>query len=66
MTASSIVILAVRYGLVVLFFPASALDKIFNFDGAVKQAGEVFSNRTAAAELILVGICGHRVIAAGA
>lgn len=56
MTASDIVILAVRYGLVVLFFPASALDKIFNFSGAVKQAGEVFSNRTVAAGLILAGV----------
>ncbi len=53
---SDIVILVVRYGLVVLFFPASALDKIFNFGGAVKQAGEVFSNRTVAVALILAGV----------
>ena len=45
MTASDIVILIVRYGIVVLFFPASALDKIFNFDGAVKQALQVFKSR---------------------
>lgn len=56
MTVSDIVILIVRYGLVVLFFPASALDKIFNFGGAVKQAGEVFSNRTVASGLILAGV----------
>ncbi len=56
MTVSNIVILIVRYGLVVLFFPASALDKIFNFGGAVKQAGEVFSNRTVAVALILAGV----------
>jgi putative oxidoreductase len=36
MTTSDILILVVRYGLVVLFFPASALDKILNFRGAVK------------------------------
>ena len=56
MTMSNVVILVVRYGLVVLFFPASALDKIFGFDGAVKQAGEVFSNRAVAAALILAGL----------
>ncbi len=56
MTVSDVVILVVRYGLVVLFFPASALDKILGFDGAVKQAGEVFSNRTVAVALILVGL----------
>ena len=43
MTAAQIIILLVRYGLVVLFFPASALDKIFNFEGAVKQASQVFT-----------------------
>ena len=56
MTVSDVVILVVRYGLVVLFFPASALDKIFGFDAAVKQAGQVFSNRTIAVALILVGV----------
>jgi len=33
--------LAVRYLLVMLFFPFSALDKIINFRGAVAQAGEM-------------------------
>ena len=56
MTVSDVVILVVRYGLVVLFFPASALDKIFNFGGAVKQAQGVFSNRTVAVGLILTGV----------
>ena len=41
-TSSDVVILVVRYGLVILFFPASALDKIINFKGAVGQAREVF------------------------
>lgn len=35
-------VLLVRCGLVVLFFPFSALDKVVNFRGAVRQAGEVF------------------------
>jgi putative oxidoreductase len=38
MTIANIIILLVRYGLVILFFPASALDKILNFKGAVQQA----------------------------
>lgn len=56
MTVSDIVILIVRYGLVVLFFPASALDKIFNFPGAVKQASEVFKTPALAAAVIFCGI----------
>jgi putative oxidoreductase len=56
MTASQIVTLCVRYGLVVLFFPASALDKIFNFEGAVSQATQVFNARSVAATMILTGI----------
>ena len=56
MTVSNVVILVVRYGLVALFFPASALDKVLGFDGAVGQAGEVFSNRTVAVALIVAGL----------
>ena len=56
LTISNVVVFAVRYGLVVLFFPASALDKIFNFNGAVKQAMEVFSARKVASALILAGL----------
>jgi putative oxidoreductase len=55
MTTSNVIILIVRYGLVVLFFPASALDKIFNFDGAVKQALQVFKSYPIAVALILLG-----------
>ncbi len=47
--------LAVRYLLVMLFFPFSALDKILNFRGAVGQAREMFPDGVALA-LILVGI----------
>ena len=56
MTVANLVILIVRYGLVILFFPASALDKIFNFNGAVKQAHEVFSSHRLAAAMILIGV----------
>jgi putative oxidoreductase len=56
MNAPAWVALAVRYGLVVLFFPASALDKVFNFEGAVKQASEIFSPRQIAVASILAGL----------
>ena len=56
MTVAQILILVIRYGLVVLFFPASALDKILNFKGAVKQAKQVFSSNVVAVMLILVGV----------
>jgi putative oxidoreductase len=56
MTTSNILTLVVRYGLVVLFFPASALDKIFNFRGAVKQASELFKAHWLAAAVIFIGI----------
>jgi len=56
MTTSNLVILIVRYGLVVLFFPARALDKILNFHGAMKQASQVFSSNRVAAALILAGV----------
>ena len=57
MTLSGIVILAVRTGLVVLFLPASALDKILNFRGAVNQAAELFAARPASIAMILTGLC---------
>ena len=50
-----LVTLGIRYLLVVLFFPFSALDKILNFEGAVAQAGEVFSPPLAKA-MILAGV----------
>lgn len=53
MTLASLIILLVRYGLVVLFFPASALDKILNFRGAVGQASEVFSGSLATASIVV-------------
>ncbi len=53
---AQILILLVRYGLVVLFFPASALDKILNFKGAVKQAKQVANANAVAITLILLGV----------
>jgi len=49
--------LAIRIGMVLLFLPFSALDKLLNFKGAVTQAGEVAPNRTMAAGLIVTGLC---------
>jgi putative oxidoreductase len=56
MSLEQIITLLVRYGLVVLFFPASALDKILNFKGAVGQAKEVFSADAVAVALICIGL----------
>ena len=56
MTTAAIVALIVRYGLVLLFFPFSALDKIFGFDNAVKQAQQVFTPRPLAIVVILIGL----------
>jgi putative oxidoreductase len=47
---------AVRIGLILLFLPFSALDKVLNFRGAVGQARELVSNTTVATGLILVGL----------
>ena len=53
MTAAELV---VRYLLVVLFFPFSALDKLLNFNGAVGQAQEMFRPRALASVVILSGL----------
>ena len=56
MTAAGVVELIVRYGLVLLFLPFSALDKIFGFDHAVRQAQQVVKPRPIAAGMILAGL----------
>jgi putative oxidoreductase len=53
---SFIVALGVRYLLVILFFPFSALDKILNFNGAVGQAQEIVPARGAATVLLMAGL----------
>jgi putative oxidoreductase len=65
MTVAQILILLVRYGLVVLFFPASALDKILNFNGAVQQARQVGRSDRAADALIMIGLVVELVMPLG-
>ncbi len=48
--------LAIRYLLVSLFFPFSAIDKTLNFRGAVDQAKELVPADKAAKALILAGL----------
>jgi len=48
--------LAIRVVLVFLFLPFSALDKVLDFRGAMAQAQEAVSNKTAATALILFGL----------
>ena len=56
MIVPTFVALAVRYMLVVLFFPFSALDKILNFHGAVGQARQIVPSDGLATVLIVVGL----------
>jgi putative oxidoreductase len=55
MSAAMLAVLAVRYLLVMLFFPFSALDKILNFRGAVGQASQI-APQGLAVLLILAGV----------
>ncbi|MVW55284.1 DoxX family membrane protein [Sphingomonas sp. MAH-6] len=56
MMGAMIMALVVRYGLVMLFMPFSALDKIFNFEGALKQCGQIFKPKALAAIILLCGL----------
>jgi len=56
MTVAGVVTLVVRYGLVMLFLPFSALDKVLNFQGAVTQAQEVFKPRAIATIVLMCGL----------
>ena len=55
MSAAALATLAARYLLVMLFFPFSAADKIFNFRGAVAQARQIAPHNFAVI-LILAGL----------
>jgi putative oxidoreductase len=55
MTAGCVA-LVVRFGLVLLFLPFSALDKILGFNHAVRQVQQLFSSRPTAVAMILVGL----------
>jgi putative oxidoreductase len=56
MTAGIALTVAIRYLLVALFLPFSALDKILNFRGAVAQAREVAPMDGLARALVLGGL----------
>jgi putative oxidoreductase len=49
--------IVVRFMLIALFLPFSALDKILNFKQAVGQASEAAANRTLATALVMAGLC---------
>jgi putative oxidoreductase len=51
------VTLALRYLVVMLFLPFSALDKILNFNGAVAQARQAISSDGAARLAIVAALC---------
>ena len=57
MASGFVIKLAIRYLLVALFFPFSALDKLLNFRGAVGQAREIAPTDGTATLLILAGLC---------
>ena len=65
MTAAGVAELTVRYGLVMLFLPFSALDKIFGFGHAVRQAQQVIRPRSIAAAMILAGLAVEVVCTVG-
>ncbi|MGH8170130.1 MAG: DoxX family protein [Steroidobacteraceae bacterium] len=65
MSTAAIVALIVRYVLVVLFLPFSALDKVVGFEGAVKQAQEVFSPRPLAVTVLLCGLAIEVIMSLG-
>src|SRR4029078_11797622 len=56
MTTAAIAALLRRYGLVLLFLLFSALDKIFGFNHAVRQARQMFNARPVAIAMILCGL----------
>jgi putative oxidoreductase len=56
MNSSAVAALVVRCGLVLLFLPFSALDKIAGFDDAVAQAQKVFKPRALAIFVLLCGL----------
>ena len=47
---------ATRLLLILLFLPFSAMDKIINFQGAIRQANEMTGSKTIAKALILAGL----------
>ncbi len=64
-SAAPLAALAVRCGLVLLFLPFSALDKILGFDHAVAQARSVFKPRAIAIVIVAIGLFVEIVCALG-
>jgi putative oxidoreductase len=56
MSAVGTATLLVRYGMVMLFLPFSAVDKVLGFDNAVKQAQGVFKPRLLAIAVLMIGL----------
>lgn len=56
MSSAAVAALLVRCVLVLLFLPFSALDKVVGFEGAIKQAQEVFKPRALAIIVLLCGL----------
>jgi putative oxidoreductase len=65
MTTAAVVALIVRYALVMLFLPFSALDKVVGFDGAVRQAQEVFKPRALASVVLMCGLAIEVIMSLG-
>ncbi len=57
MTTANVLAFLARFGLVVLFFPFSAFDKLFGFSHAVDQAQTIFKLRALATSVIGLGLC---------
>jgi len=55
-TSAALPALVVRFGLVLLFFPFSVLDKSLGFEGAVDQAAKVFQPRPIAIAVVAGGL----------
>ncbi len=56
MSSSALAALLVRCGLVLLFLPFSAMDKIFGFEHALVQVRQVFKPRPLAVFVLLCGL----------
>lgn len=65
MSTTAVATLVIRYGLVMLFLPFSALDKILGFEGAVKQAQKVFKPRALAVVVLMCGLAIEIVMSLG-
>jgi putative oxidoreductase len=64
-STAAIVALLVRYILVMLFLPFSALDKVVGFGGAVRQAQEVFKPRALATAVLICGLAIEVIMSLG-